>query len=199
MSGRPDAPVRLIGRWTSASGRAMHATCPLLQTLFTGSQRSSVDRTLQHELTGRSNPSVRSFPVRSPRRISSTERVRSTLTGHRSASGAIPSALRRPVSLTGHTLPGSGAFRPSVRSVDRRQRLRDQLVFTSNFFTLAPMSQPQEFASVAIENRHSIFPKAPNPSHPCKHHLLCKCANTTKCTPPCVCVLAFSQSFPKGC
>jgi hypothetical protein len=25
--------------------------------------------------------------------------------------------------------------------------------------------------------------------------LLCKCANTTKCTPPCVCMLAFSQSF----
>ena len=27
--------------------------------------------------------------------------------------------------------------------------------------------------------------------------LLCKCANTTKCAPPCVCVLAFSQSFSK--
>ena len=138
------------------------------------------------------DPSVRSFLVRYPRRISSTGRVRSTLTRHKSASGAIPSVLRRPVSLTGHTPLGSGAFRPSVRSVDRRQRLRDQLVFTSNFFTLAPMCQPQEFASGAIE-------RDPNPSQPCKHHLLCKCANTTKCTPPCVCVLAFSQSFPKGC
>ena len=28
--------------------------------------------------------------------------------------------------------------------------------------------------------------------------LPCKCANTTKCTPPCECVLAFSQIFFKG-
>jgi hypothetical protein len=28
--------------------------------------------------------------------------------------------------------------------------------------------------------------------------LLCKCTNTTKCTPPCACVLPFSQSFFKG-
>ena len=28
--------------------------------------------------------------------------------------------------------------------------------------------------------------------------LLCKCVNTTKCTPPCECVLAFSQTFFKG-
>ena len=158
-------------------------------------------------MTGRSGKTDRTLkpqrPVVSsklPRRISSTGRVRSTLTGHRSASGAIPSALRRPVSLTGHTQPGSGAFRPSVRSEDRRQRLRDQLVFISNFFTLAPMCQPQEFASGAIENRHSIFPKArdPNPSQPCKHHLLCKCANTTKCITLCTSVSIFSQTFSRG-
>jgi hypothetical protein len=35
----------------------------------------------------------------------------------------------------------------------------------------------------------------PNPSPPLKLHLLSKCANTTKCTPPCACVLAFSQLF----
>ena len=120
--------------------------------------------------------SVRSFPVSSPRRISSTGRIRSTLTGHRPASGAIPLVLCRPVSLTGRTLPASGASRPSVRSVDRRQHLHDQLVFTSNFFTLDPMCQPQEFASDAIENRHVCY--------------VCKCANTTKCTPPCVCVFS---------
>jgi hypothetical protein len=27
--------------------------------------------------------------------------------------------------------------------------------------------------------------------------LLCKCANTTKCTPPCACVLAFHKYFSK--
>ena len=34
--------------------------------------------------------------------------------------------------------------------------------------------------------------------HQLQLHLLCKCAIITKCTPPCVCVLAFSQSFSKG-
>jgi hypothetical protein len=35
----------------------------------------------------------------------------------------------------------------------------------------------------------------PNPTLPLKLHLLHKCANTTKCTSPYACVLAFSQSF----
>ena len=41
------------------------------------------------------------------------------------------------------------------------------------------------------------FPPAPNPhsSQPSELHLLSKCANTTKCTPPCASVLAFSQIF----
>ena len=115
-----------------------------------------------------------------------TGRVRSHVIGRSLASDHTPASASPYVSLTGRTLPASGAFRPSILSVDRRLRLRDQLVFTSNFFTLAPMCQPQEFASGAIENRHS-----------CKHHLLCRCANTTKCTPPCVCVLAFHNHFPK--
>ena len=33
--------------------------------------------------------------------------------------------------------------------------------------------------------------------HQLQHLLLCKCANTTKCTPPCTCLLAFSQIFFK--
>jgi hypothetical protein len=36
-----------------------------------------------------------------------------------------------------------------------------------------------------------------NASLPLKFHRLRKCANTTKCTSPCACVLAFSQSFYK--
>ena len=140
-----------------------------------------------------------------------TERVRSHVIGRSPASGHTPASASPYVSLTGRTLPASGAFRPSVRSVDRRQRLRDQLVFTSNFFTLAPMCQPQELASGAIENRHSIFLKAPNhasqarregekdpnPSQHCKHHLLCKCANTTKYITLCTCVSVFSQIFSR--
>jgi hypothetical protein len=37
----------------------------------------------------------------------------------------------------------------------------------------------------------------PNPSLPLKLHRLRKCANTTKCTPPCACVLAFHKHFSK--
>ena len=134
-------------------------------------------------------------------------RVRSHVIGRSPASGHTPASASPYVSLTGRSLPAFGAFRSSVRSVDRHQHLRDQLVFTSNFFTLSPMSQPQEFTSGAIENRHSIFPKAPNPtelarregerdpnpSQPCKHHLLCKCANTTMC----MCISIFTIIFQR--
>ena len=45
-SGQPDAPVILTGRWTSASGRAMCATCHWLQTSIARFQQSSHDRML---------------------------------------------------------------------------------------------------------------------------------------------------------
>jgi hypothetical protein len=65
------------------------------------------------------------------------------------------------------------------------------------------------FASGAVENRRFISWKAmnpasqarregerkSNPSLPLKLHRLRKCANITKCTSPCACVLAFSQTF----
>jgi hypothetical protein len=58
----------------------------------------------------------------------------------------------------------------------------------------------------------SLYQKAPNPAEqarregernsnpplPLKLHRLCKCANTTKCAPPCAYVLAFSQLFFKA-
>jgi hypothetical protein len=67
------------------------------------------------------------------------------------------------------------------------------------------------FTSGAVENRRFISRKAlnptsqarregernTNPSLPLKLHRLRKCANITKCTSPCVCVLAFSQSFSR--
>jgi hypothetical protein len=37
--------------------------------------------------------------------------------------------------------------------------------------------------------------RIPNPSPPLKLHLICKYANTNKCSPPCARVLAFLQSF----
>jgi hypothetical protein len=39
--------------------------------------------------------------------------------------------------------------------------------------------------------------RTPNPSLPLKLHRLRKCANTTKSTSPCACLLVFSQSFFK--
>jgi hypothetical protein len=40
--------------------------------------------------------------------------------------------------------------------------------------------------------------RTPNPSLPLKLHRLRKCANTTKCTSACACVLAFSQLVYKA-
>jgi hypothetical protein len=57
-----------------------------------------------------------------------------------------------------------------------------------------------------VENMHFTSTKSaksrqernPNPSLPLKLHRLRKCANTTKCTPSCTRVLAFSQIFSQG-
>jgi hypothetical protein len=67
-------------------------------------------------------------------------------------------------------------------------------------------------ASDTVENRRFTSQKAlnpasqarregernPNPSVSLKLHRLRKCANTTKCTPPCACVLAFHKHFFKA-
>jgi hypothetical protein len=45
-----------------------------------------------------------------------------------------------------------------------------------------------EISVRSMENMHFT---SPNPSLPLKLHLLCKCSNTNKCSPPCACVLAF--------
>jgi hypothetical protein len=81
-TGWPDAPVISTGRWTSASGHAMRAMCPLSSNvdrpISTVKWRSDAaaqsDRTL--------NPSVRSFPVSMQRWLFTTEHVRSCSTGH---------------------------------------------------------------------------------------------------------------------
>ena len=46
--------------------------------------------------------------------------------------------------------------------------------------------------------RHFFFTQVDQHQLQLQHLLLCKCANTTKCTPPCTCLLAFSQIFFKG-
>ena len=75
-----------------------------------------------------------------------------------------------------------------------------------------PMSGARDFSKLptgAIENMHFIFSKVlnpvsqarregernPTPLYPSTSTSFSKCANTTKCTPRCASVLAFSQSF----
>ena len=74
--------------------------------------------------------------------------------------------------------PDSGHANDRTLSLSVRS-LRDQSLVHS----VGPFSSPF---------LHRVDP------HQLQLHLLCKCANTTKCTPSCVCVLAFSQSFSKG-
>jgi hypothetical protein len=58
------------------------------------------------------------------------------------------------------------------------------------------VSFPQKALNPASQARRE-GERNPNPSLPLKLHRLRKCANTTKCTTPCACVLAFLQSFFK--
>ena len=80
-TGRPDAPVRLTGRWTSASDQAMCATCHRLQTPIAQFQRSRDDRTRQLESDRTLDLSVRSFLVSIQTRKFTTGHVRSCSTG----------------------------------------------------------------------------------------------------------------------
>jgi hypothetical protein len=48
-----------------------------------------------------------------------------------------------------------------------------------------------------MENKHFISTKTPNPSLPLKLHCIRKCANITKYTSPCACVLAFYNNFSR--
>jgi hypothetical protein len=89
--------------------------------------------------------------------------------------------------------PASGTAQASVRC------------YRKHYFCL------RFFTSGIVENRRFTSRKAPNPasqarwegernsnpSLPLKLHRLHKCANITKCTSPCACVLAFSQSFSR--
>ena len=113
-------------------------------------------------------------------------RVRSHVIGRSPAFGHTPASVSPYVSLIGRTLPASGHFqcqRPmhSVRlclfCVGRRWHRRTVRTLRAD--------------TPSVEFLHQVDP------HQLQLHLLCKCANTTKCTPPCVCVLAFHNHFPK--
>ena len=143
-----------------------------------------------------------------------TKHVRLHVIGRSPASGHTPAPTSPCISLTGCSLPASGHFEcqrpvedrrcmlsattdrtqdPSVRS-PRDQRpvhsVRPCLFCVGHRWhhrtirTLRADTPPMEFL-------HQVDP------HQLQLHLLCKCANTTKCTPPCVCVLAFHNHFQR--
>ena len=95
---------------------------------------------------------------------------------------------------TGHCLQRPVTFRASVRSTDRRCTLT---ATTDQTLSLSVRSLRDQSPVHSIGPFSSPFLHRVDP-HQLQLHLLCKCANTIKCTPPCVCVLAFSQSFSKG-
>ena len=118
------------------------------------------------KLTGRWNLSVRLSTVRVETWFSSTGRVRSTSTGHSQCPVVNPSHC------TDSQHDRTQAV--SVRCFWIQRPVTGPTLASALFSLLSspPLLQcanHQEFASGAIENRHFIFSKAPNPSQPCTH------------------------------
>ena len=181
----------LTGHWTSASGHPMTATCHLCSTSFFRSQRSSVDRTQQLQLTGRWTLSVRSFIVSSRARSDASGRTRSDAAP---ASGRSPAPASLHVSLTGRS--------PSVRSLPapasgrRTDTAHCQPQLTGRWSSASGHLRDQSLIH-SMGPFSSLFLHRVDP-HQLQLFLLCKCANTTKSTPPCVWVLAFHNHFAEG-
>ena len=95
---------------------------------------------------------------------------------------------------TRHCLQRPITFRASVRSTDRRCTLTatTDRTLSLNVRSLRDQSPVHSVGPFSSPFLHRVDP------HQLQLHLLCKCANTTKCTSPCVCVLAFHNHFPKG-
>jgi hypothetical protein len=98
--------------------------------------------------------------------------------------------LSRPVTSTS----ASGHYQwPPFTSVsihDDLEKFSASGVVENMHFTSTKAPNPAELARREGE-------RAPNPSLPLKLHRLRKCANTTKSTMSCECVLVFSQSFSR--
>jgi hypothetical protein len=89
----------------------------------------------------------------------------------------------KPTSVAQKTTTITSVTLPSVPSFDAMENKR--------FISTKKRLNPTELARREGE-------RTPNLSLPLKLHRLRKCANTTKCTSPCACVLAFSQWFFKA-
>jgi hypothetical protein len=92
--------------------------------------------------------------------------------------------------------PAFDAAATSVRRVFLEKHSR-----TSPLFLASGAKENKRFISMKAPNpaeqTRQEGERTPNPSLPLKLHLLRKCANTTKCTSPCACVLTFSAIILK--
>ena len=139
------------------------------------------------KLTGRWNLSVRSSTVRVETWSSSTERVRSTSIGHSQCPVVNPSHCTdsqrdrtQAVSVRCFWIqrPVTGPTPASFRSTPFQLLL---------LHPCSSVPTTKNFASGAIENRHFIFPKAPNP----------KPISTLQT--PCAHVVAYLHKYYQGC
>jgi hypothetical protein len=64
-----------------------------------------------------------------------------------------------------------------------------------NWPDMPGLSGHPEISVRSMENMHFT---SPNPSLPLKLHLLCKCANTNKYSPPCACVLVHNYFLQRS-
>ena len=143
-----------------------------------------------------------------------TGRVRSHVIGRSPGSSHTLASASPYVSLTGRTLPASGHFQCQRPVEDRRCMLSATTDRTQDPSVRSPCDQrsvhsvrPGLFSLGCRWHRRTVRTLRANTPpmeflhqvdpHQLQLHLLCKCANTTKCTPPCVCVLAFHNHFPK--
>jgi hypothetical protein len=147
--------------------------------------------------TGRYRASVRSTLVRFQRGKTRTGCVRWGVIGCTPASGdhsTLPHAyvikhwMMNSVRLASGTQPSRATGRAGANSAAR--------LFLHNTPDAGPASDASESSVRCTKTVKNTSEKLPNPAE-LKHHLLRKCANTTKCTSPCACVLTFSANILK--
>jgi hypothetical protein len=186
-----------------ASIARMHATCP-----WAFESQQSKSSTTDASVAWRfARPTIdRHGPIRSKRRFSATWRVRRESNRH-----ALRLSSPRPAELLTSSPTDADARHLSLQHHRvRRLLLSSARTRVSHQMLTSASDAPETSVRRLLQLCLLFHPSAQwkisvlssrkrlNPSLPLKLHHLRKCANTTKCTSPCACVLAFSQSFFKA-
>ena len=130
-------------------------------------------------------------PVVSSKVPDMTGRIRSDVIGRSPSVRSLSSNTASSDNRTGHYHQRPVTFRASVRLTDRRCMLT---ATTNRTLSLSVRSLRDQSPVHSVGPFSSSFLHRVDP-YQLQLHLLCKCANTTKCTPPYVCVLAFHKHF----